>query len=175
MSTFSSGGAEASTSILQPFSTDQYSALVHSLRRGSPLLLAVTLITVLSDFFPLLLANVPFRRTTTWNAHLISSWLAVGVLCLMIMAAIGLLGLLNLARPNSPLNAELLRKAPLAATLLVLCHSGNFVQSCYGLSTLSTGERNRRVREAVLRYRLVSDLDKQGQCRASIHSVGAAE
>lgn len=175
MSTLSSRGAEASTSILQPFSTDQYSALVYSLRRGSPLLLFVTLITVLSDLLPLLLANVPFRRTTTWNAHHISSWLSVGVLCLMITAAIGLLGLLILARPNSTLNAELLRKAPLVATLLVLCQSGNFVQSWNGLSTLSTGERNRRVREAVLRYRLVSNLDNQGQYRASIHSVGATE
>ena len=172
MSSQSSKTARASTSILQPYATDQYTGLVYSLRRSSPILLAVTLPTVLSDFLPLLLANVPFRRTTTWEAHIISSWTAVGILGFMLTMLVVLLGWLILARPKHFLNVQLLRDAPFTAAVLILCDSEDFLWQCRDLSTLNTSERDRSVREMRRRYQLPSNI--KGNC-PRIQSIDASE
>lgn len=175
MSSQPSRGARASTSIVQPFSIDQYSGLIYSLRGGSPYLLAATLPTILSDFLPLLLANIPFRRTTTWKAHIISSWTAVGVLSFMLLALVALLGVLIMVRPKHFLNVKLLRDAPIAATLLVLCHSEEFMLQLRNISTMETSERDEHVREMAQRYRLVWNGTDEGRDCPGIQSIDASE
>jgi hypothetical protein len=78
---------------------------------------------ILSEFLPLLLATVPYSETTTWMAHLVSSWMAVAVLGLMIVIMLVVIVLLFAGRPKHYLNVELLTKTPLAATLLLVSGS----------------------------------------------------
>ncbi|KAH8891640.1 hypothetical protein GQ53DRAFT_148909 [Thozetella sp. PMI_491] len=112
------------TYMTSPYATDNYTALGRGIKRRSPLLVLAALPTVLGDFLPLLLANVPFNRATTWNAHWICSWFAVGQLTCMTVASLLLVVVLFAGRPDGHVNFSLLRKAPIAAILVALSISG---------------------------------------------------
>jgi len=147
----SSGRASARNSILLPLATDHYSALTYGIR-SSFLMAASALPTALSDFLPLLMANIPFRRTTTWNAHAICSWIVVGIVGFMVVDLVLLLSVLIAARPKFYLNAKLVSNASIAAALVVLWGSDALMEQFRGFSTWSTRERDRVVIELAQRY-----------------------
>ncbi|RAR00297.1 het-s domain protein [Stemphylium lycopersici] len=146
----------ADTTILPPYSSDPFSSLVRSIRSCNIPIASVALPAILSEFLPLLLANVPFDRTTTGDAHKVSSWLAVAVMTPMIITALALLVFLVKKRPRHRVNVELLRKAPLAATLLLLHRSEELLRLAAEVENCGSGERDEEIRARGLRYGIVS-------------------
>ncbi|KAM7193242.1 hypothetical protein V8F33_007942 [Rhypophila sp. PSN 637] len=47
--------------------------------------LSIALATFLAKFTPILLSNIPFRNTITWEMHEVCTWMAVGVLSYMVV------------------------------------------------------------------------------------------
>ncbi|KAK4208048.1 hypothetical protein QBC37DRAFT_246762, partial [Rhypophila decipiens] len=47
--------------------------------------LSIALATFLAKFTPILLSNIPFRNTITWEMHEVCTWMAVGVLSYMVI------------------------------------------------------------------------------------------
>lgn len=109
------------------------------------MIVTAALPAILSDFLPLLLANIPFQRTTTWGAYLVCSWAAVGMLAIMMALLVVLLGFLILTRPRPYINVQLLAKEPIVGLMEVFCKSTAVVARFGGLSTLHTRERDRQV------------------------------
>ncbi|KAH7078137.1 hypothetical protein BKA63DRAFT_552257 [Paraphoma chrysanthemicola] len=148
--------APASKSILQSYSSDHFSAFASGIRSRNPSLVLVALPVILSEFLPLLLATVPYSQTTTWMAHLVSSWMAVAVLGFMIVIMLVVIVLLFAKRPTHYLNVELLTKAPLAATLLLVSNSSEFLSMWRGYAPLTGEERDENVQGKGFMYGLVA-------------------
>ncbi|KAL8366215.1 hypothetical protein RB595_004805 [Gaeumannomyces hyphopodioides] len=149
-------GAAAASSILSPYAADHYTALFR-FPRGSLMIATAALPAILSDFLPLLLANIPFQRTTTWGAHLVCSWAAIGMLAIMMALLVVLLGFLIFTRPRPYINVQLLAEAPIVSLMEVLCKSTTVVARFGGLSTLHTRDRDRQVLRFQGKYFVVSE------------------
>ncbi|KAH7384498.1 hypothetical protein BKA66DRAFT_79747 [Pyrenochaeta sp. MPI-SDFR-AT-0127] len=154
--------APASKSILQSYSSDHFSAFASGIRSRNLSLVLLALPVIMSEFLPLLLATVPYSETTTWRAHLVSSWTAVAVLGLMIVIMLVVIVLLVAGRPNHYLNVELLTKTPLAATLLLVSGSSDFLSMWRGFAPLERKERDTNVQERGLMYGLVAVSAEKG-------------
>ena len=112
--------------------------------------------TILGDFLPVLLSNVPFDRTVTWAAHNICSWLAVAVLSVMTMVLIGVVVYMTTRRPKLLIDVSLTRECPLLATVMLVCSSPALLDTLplVGTSTVTTTLRNRLIRGENRKYRL---------------------
>jgi hypothetical protein len=154
--------AAARSSVLLPFASDPLSCLAKSLQHGNLVVGVVSFTTVLGDFLPPLLANVPFNRAVAWDIHLVSTWLSIGILLLMLLVLLFLGVLATCYRPPifPPLN--LLRKCPVAVVLVLLGRSTDFVRQIQGLSLLSNSERDHAVDHLDLRYHIISTTDGSG-------------
>ena len=60
-----------------------------SIRRRDLTLAAVAIATIISEFLPIVLNNIPFRVTQTFLAHEICTWIAIGVLSFMLAVVLG--------------------------------------------------------------------------------------
>lgn len=74
----------------------------------------------------------------------------------MIITALALLVFLVKKRPRHRVNVELLRKAPLAATLLLLHRSEELLRLAAEVENCGSGERDEEIRARGLRYGIVS-------------------
>ncbi|KAF3001176.1 hypothetical protein E8E14_007704 [Neopestalotiopsis sp. 37M] len=72
-------------------STNPFSALARTVwgRQSDLYLGMVAVMSIMSEFLPTLLANVPHRVIETYIAHFICMWLSVGLLILMALTIIG--------------------------------------------------------------------------------------
>ncbi|PVH96176.1 hypothetical protein DM02DRAFT_659468 [Periconia macrospinosa] len=154
--------ATASKSILQSYSSNHFSAFASGMRSRNLSLVILALPVILSELLPLLLATVPYSETTTWKAHLVSSWMAVAVLGLMIVIMLVVIILLFARRPKHYLNVELLIKTPLAATLLLVSGSNEFLSMWRGYALLERAERDVNVQGRGFKYSLVARSAEQG-------------
>lgn len=161
--------APASKSILQSYSLDHFSAFVFGIRSRNLGLVVLALPVILSEFLPLLLATVPYSESTTWKAHLVSSWMAVVVLGLMIVIMLVVIVLLFAGRPKHYLNVELLIKTPLAATLLLVSGSSEFLNMWRGYALLEQKERDSNVQGKGFMYGLVAVTAEEGSTHPRIH------
>ncbi|KAI1179342.1 hypothetical protein F4777DRAFT_533871 [Nemania sp. FL0916] len=104
--TFAWGGLFTGVSMLSPYvmmakSQPTHQALVTppptssltglwAAARQRNLVLGITAFTgALSEFLPLLLANVPFMVTQTWLVHLVSTWFSVAIIGFMVLVLVG--------------------------------------------------------------------------------------
>lgn len=71
-------------------STNSFSGLFRALKPSSCdlYLAAVAFTAILSEFLPTLLSNMPYKVVQTWLAHMICTWMVVGILALMIILII---------------------------------------------------------------------------------------
>ncbi|KAH9219649.1 hypothetical protein DL95DRAFT_483878 [Leptodontidium sp. 2 PMI_412] len=160
---------KARSSILLPYATDPYTSLLPTILLSKQhkhlfLFSSVTLATILSDFFPLLLSAIPFSRTTTFISHLVCSWLSVAILTFMVIVIIFLIITLKSSSmeilSNEGIDVKLLRNVPIFGILKILSRPGSegFVTALAmveGLERMGTGERERLVEGAERRYCLV--------------------
>ena len=131
-----SKGPQPARAILLSPPTNAFTGLYASLRRRDLLLAAVSLTTVLSEFLPILLNNVPFRLTQTWATHRICTWTAVGVLALMLLVV---LGTFWVRWPDMPVDPS-----TVAGAMYYVADS-RVVDGLGGVSLLRGREREKRV------------------------------
>ncbi|KAI0512611.1 hypothetical protein F5B22DRAFT_614601 [Xylaria bambusicola] len=65
--------------------TNYFSGLVSAVLERDLYMSLVSSFGVLSEFLPILLSNVPYQVTETLNVHLVSTWIAVGIMAAMVL------------------------------------------------------------------------------------------
>lgn len=95
--------------------------------------------------------------------------MAVVVLGLMIVIMLVVIVLLFAGRPKHYLNVELLIKTPLAATLLLVSGSSEFLNMWRGYALLEQKERDSNVQGKGFMYGLVAVTAEEGSTHPRIH------
>ena len=138
----------AKTTLLIPKPTSPISALPSSIHRGQILLFSFASSTFLAQALTVCLSNIHFKTSTTYRAFTVSFWLSCAIIAIML----GLLAAVVFRR--EPRLA--LRPSSIAAVLCYLAPS-SVPERFEGMLGLSEEERNRRVCELGLQYRLWVD------------------
>ncbi|KAM7190141.1 hypothetical protein V8F20_009871 [Naviculisporaceae sp. PSN 640] len=95
--------ARSSANMARPRSSSIFSGLFRAVINNNVFLSAVAFAGVLSKFLPVVLSNVPFRLTLTWDTYVICTWISVSVLAVMILVMIASF---FVKRPDLPVDAE---------------------------------------------------------------------
>ncbi|KAK1758908.1 hypothetical protein QBC47DRAFT_370731 [Echria macrotheca] len=166
----------AELSVLEPLPTNALSSLWRAVRWKDPLAISIAAAGVLSKIIPALLSSVPFAPAQTWKTHEICTWTTIGVLIALIIILAIYMWLVKW--PRMPVASD-----SLAARIYYVCDS-NMVRDFERLSTLTTVERDRRVRRMARMYRFGWTMGVSGHRRVAIdyaegeqgfkmHSLGA--
>lgn len=102
--------------ILEAPSTNVWTGLGRSLRRGDLFSAAVAFSGVLAKFTPILLANIPYASTVTWSSHQVCTWMSVAIL--LIMALVLIVSLFFIDWPYMPVETD-----TIAGAMYYLCDS----------------------------------------------------
>ncbi|TEY54133.1 hypothetical protein BOTCAL_0242g00030 [Botryotinia calthae] len=139
------GNARPQNSILAPVHMSPYSALIPCITRKHYLVSWISFCSILSEFLPITLANIPYSNTGTFLVLLTCFYLAMAILSLMIIGVILLL-------LRSRHNVKSLPRKPctIAARLEYLAPAGevgdsNLLRSLDGLDSLEREERDAQV------------------------------
>ncbi|KAI2610822.1 uncharacterized protein GGS25DRAFT_480131 [Hypoxylon fragiforme] len=136
---------KAHRSILLAPPTNAFSGLWSAIRRRDLFLAIVAFTSILSEFLTVALSNIPFRVTQTFLAHTVCMWLAVSILCVMVLVVLASFFLLA-AWPHMPVDP-----GTIAGAMYYVCDSWMLVRM-EGLSTLKRRDRDWRVNQMGLRY-----------------------
>lgn len=156
------GPSISSKSIALPYASASYTHFVSSVASLRYLAVGISFSTILSDFLPLVLANVPFDRTTTWDAYVASTWVSVGLISFMVIVLLAMIAVLLLEPHSRFISTKRVQKNPIKFILHTLNNSPDLMAHLHSLSELSTRERNRRVYDLSLRYEFV-ESSHEGQ------------
>jgi len=139
------GHAKPTDSILAPLHMSPLTALAPSIRRRHFVVALVSLVSLLTEFLPITLANIPFSDTQIKEAYDICNYIAMAILFLMLVS-------LTILIFRRRYNLRDLPRLPttLASILLYITNSGgeegwNMMNSLQGLSTVSAKERDARI------------------------------
>lgn len=131
-------------SIFLSRATHGLSGLHSALRQRDPFLALVSLAALLSEFLPLLLANVPFNLTQTYRTHVICARASLAVLGFMA----GTLGLSFVLRwPSMPVDPR-----TVAGAMFYVSGSRGLLGMMDGVAGMGSKERQKRVAEGGGRY-----------------------
>ncbi|KAF7874897.1 hypothetical protein EAF04_002071 [Stromatinia cepivora] len=139
------GNAKPQNSILPSVHMSPYTALIPSLRRKHYLVSWISFCSILSEFLPITLANIPYSNTETRLVLLTCFYLAMGILSLMIIGVVILL-----FRPRHYVKSLPRKPCTIAARLEYLAPAGevddsNLLRSVDGLALLEREDRDARV------------------------------
>lgn len=134
----------AQRSILLAPPTNAFSGLWSAIRRRHSFLAVVALTAMISEFLPILLAQIPFRVTQTHLVHVITTWTAVGVLSVMVLV---LLSSFLVCWPHMPLDPS-----TIAGAMYYVADS-RMLDYFQGLSVVGRKERDQRIATLGRRYR----------------------
>lgn len=135
--------ADAKHSILLTLPVCALTGVWAGIKRRDYLLAIVASCSVMSQFLPLLLANVPSAVVQTKAANLVCSWMAVTIIVIMIMVLVGSFFYRwprMLADPTT-----------IMGMMFYTCDS-TIMQRFEGLSTLKCKERDRKIQMMGLQY-----------------------
>jgi len=126
----------------------------------------VAVAAITAEFMPILLNNVPFRVTQTWVTHQVCTWMAVGILCFMILVVVASFFVEWPQMPVAP--------STVGGAMYYICESTMLSRLDGGssLSTLDDKERRERVRNLGARYSFVQGGGISGHLRAGVDVVG---
>ncbi|KAK1755909.1 hypothetical protein QBC47DRAFT_299683 [Echria macrotheca] len=133
-----------------------------AIRRGHPFLVVVAFTSILAEFMPILLNNVPYRLTQTYTTHTVCTWLAVGILFFMWLVIVASF---FVSWPHMPVDPS-----TIAGAMFYVCDS-QMLASFEGLSVLSKEERNRRVRDMKAEFRFGQMRGVSGVRRVGVDRV----
>ncbi|RYP75207.1 hypothetical protein DL771_002532 [Monosporascus sp. 5C6A] len=153
----------AQRSILLAPPTNAFSGVWSAVRRRDGFLAVVALTSVLSEFLPVVLAEIPFRVSQTYLVHRITTWSAVGILCIMLLV---LVSSFFIKWPHMPLDPT-----TVAGAMYYVADSwmlGGFD----GLGTLGPKDRDRRVVSLGLKYRFGQMTGVSGETRVGVDITG---
>ncbi|KAF7955183.1 uncharacterized protein EAE97_000442 [Botrytis byssoidea] len=139
------GNAKPQNSILAPVHMSPYSALIPSIGRKHYLVSWISFCSILSEFLPITLANIPFSNTETRLVLLTCFYLAMAILSLMIIGVV-----LLLLRSRHGVKSLPKKPFTIAARLQYLDPTGevddsNLLRSLDGLASFEREERDARV------------------------------
>jgi hypothetical protein len=152
----------AAQSILLSPPTSILAGLWRSIRIRDVFTANVALSALLAKFTPLLLSNVPFRKTVTWKMHEACTWLAVAILAYMILVLLGTFWTRQFYMP--------VQASSIAGCLYYICDS-SIIDSCQGLSLHRTTERDRLVSNLAHTYRFGKMIGVSGTTRIGVESI----
>lgn len=138
----------AETTLLIPKLISPLSALLSTINRGQILLFSFASSILLVQALTVCLSNIHFKTSTTYEAFTVSFWLS----CAIIAVMLGLLAGVAFRRESR----LALRPKTIAAVLCYLARS-SVPERFEGMVGLSEEERNRRVCELGLEYRMWVD------------------
>ncbi|KAF7557703.1 hypothetical protein G7Z17_g440 [Cylindrodendrum hubeiense] len=133
----------ASNSILLTRPTNGYSGLYSSIKHGQPFLGLVAFMTMLSNFMPLLLVNIPFTITQTYQTHVICARTSVAILFLMVLTIVGSF---FVKWPDMPVDPR-----SIAGAMYYISES-SIADEFSGIARLESKQRTLRVKEMGGRY-----------------------
>ena len=158
------GNARAEDSLFFSQIANPYHALVSSIRSRHVVPALTAFAVVLGDFLPLLLANVPFSRGSTFFAHNICTWAAVAVLGYMLITMALLLATVFRPGVYAALPFDVSSLGTVAVPAVLASGSPELLSLLEG-SSLATPEERRKALKGP-RYGLVvsSDGDSTRRC-----------
>ncbi|KAK0715258.1 hypothetical protein B0H67DRAFT_514248 [Lasiosphaeris hirsuta] len=131
-------------------------------QRRHPFLIVVAVTAILGEFMPLLLNNVPFRLTQTYITHMICTWLAIVLMCIMWLVVAASF---FLSWPHMPVDPS-----TIAGAVYYVCDS-KMLSSFEGLSVLGQEERDRRVEQMPAKFAFGSIVGKSGTIRTGVDAI----
>ena len=135
----------ASKSILVSRPTNAfYGIYLATTRLRHPFYIAVSLVTIVSEFLPILLSNIPHKLTQVLAPTLICTRVSMGILAAMVGVIIWSFFIRWPPMPVDPRSV--------AGMMWYVCESGRMLDDFEGLSVMEGKERDRRVREMGRRY-----------------------
>ena len=149
----------AQRSILLAPPTNAISGIWTAVRRRHGYLAVVALTAVLAEFLPILLSEIPFRVTQTALVHRITTWIAVGVLGIMVLV---LLCSFVVRWPRLPVDPTTIAGAMYYVT------DSYMLNNFQGLSTVGREERDRGVANLGLRYQFGHMMGMSGKPRSGV-------
>jgi len=158
------------SSVSLPYATNPYCEIVSSIRQGHPLIFSISFCSILADFLPMLLTAIPYHGSTSYQAHIVCSWLSVGFLVLMIAILIALTLYCTVARPRLLLDPELLRNRPFVACLVTASCSSFVVEHGRGTGSGHVGNYG-FVNARAFRYRLGTAGPSETRFHAGFEAV----
>ncbi|KAH8685043.1 hypothetical protein BGZ61DRAFT_323522, partial [Ilyonectria robusta] len=144
----------ASDSILLTRPTNGYSGLYSSIKHGQPFLGLVAFMTMLSNFMPLLLVNIPYTITQTYVTHVVCARTSMGVLLLMVLTIVGSF---FVKWPDMPVDPR-----SIAGAMYYVCDS-SIADEFAGIARLDNKQRRLCVREMGGRYWYGEILTRRGE------------
>ncbi|KAI1378655.1 hypothetical protein F4677DRAFT_373943 [Hypoxylon crocopeplum] len=141
--TLASAPTDAYHSILLTPPADPFTSLWAGVQRKDYYFVAVALSTIMSQFLPMLLSNVPAATVQTMATNLGCSWAVVGILVYMIAV---LVGSFFVRWPQLPIDPT-----TIFGMMYYVCDSP-IIHNFQGLGALERKERDRKVQAMGLRY-----------------------
>ncbi|KAJ3526034.1 hypothetical protein NM208_g11377 [Fusarium decemcellulare] len=123
-------------SVLMTPATNPFSGLFVALRVRDPLLFATAFASILSEFLPILLANVPYSLTQTKEAHQICARTCAGLLLVMVIL---LFSSLFVRWPDLPVDPR-----SLAGAMWYVAESP-WIRGLEGVAAMGSAQRKRTV------------------------------
>jgi hypothetical protein len=159
------GSSQPADSILVPAYMSPFSAIIPSLRRRHFIVSLVCFASVLAEFLPIFLGNIPYSPSLTWRAYITCSFLAILILLFM-MACVAVL----ILRPRRSVRPLPRRTDTLASICCYVAadESGEggamgILDKLSGLSKMGTRERDNIVVETGGEYTM--GIVKGGELR----------
>ncbi|KAH8880852.1 hypothetical protein GQ53DRAFT_889304 [Thozetella sp. PMI_491] len=149
----------AERSVLVSPATNVFSGLWKAIEYRDVYLGAVALAGFVSKFTPILLSNVPYSLTLTWEAHEICTWMVVSVLVYMILV---LVVSSFIEWPYLPADPD-----TLAGRLYYICDS-QILETCEGMSTMPDKARRGALARSKLQYSFGEMTGLSGTTRVGI-------
>ncbi|KAG7142762.1 hypothetical protein HYQ45_000855 [Verticillium longisporum] len=128
----------ARRSILVTLPTNSFSGIATGIRTGDPVLFVVALMAVLSEFLPILLANVPYNLTQTKLTHDICARTSDGLVVLMAAVVVGSL---FIRWPDMPVDPRSVGGA------MWYVSESRWVSGLGGVAAMDKKERRKRIKE----------------------------
>ncbi|KAK3938248.1 hypothetical protein QBC46DRAFT_265837 [Diplogelasinospora grovesii] len=152
----------AERSILLSPSLNAFTGIFRAIQRRHVFLVIVAFTAILSEFMPILLNNVPFRITQTWVTHLVCTWLAVAILCVMWLVVVASF---FISWPHMPVDPS-----TIAGAMYYVCDSW-MLYNFEGLGVLDKKERDWKIKEMRLKFEFGDIMGVSGKKRIGVDGL----
>ncbi|KAK1701747.1 uncharacterized protein BDZ83DRAFT_595907 [Colletotrichum acutatum] len=153
------------SSILLTRPTNGFYGIYAAIINGDIVLMLAAFMSIIAEFLPMLLANVPYNLTQTLNSHNVCSIISLTILVLMIVA-VG--ASLFIKWPEMPVDPRSIAGA------MYYVNESRMLDDFGGLSHLSSLERKKKVGELGRRYFYGALTGRPGR-RMGVESVESVE
>lgn len=150
----SSGPQPASNSVLLTRPTNGFSGFYSAVKHGQIFPAVVALMTILSEFMPILLTNIPYTLSQVRISHDICVWITVGILAFM---ALTIIVSFIVRWPNMPIDPR-----SIAGAMYYVSESA-MVDQFTGTASLNNKQREQRIKELGGTYMYVELTTKSGK------------